>query len=76
MHKANMGLLISRYSLRRPALSELGPGFRRGDGGAAGDFGAGRDSHREVRRVLAGHQAEGSGGARRHRVPHLFRPAG
>ena len=33
------------------------------------------DRDRALRRILARHQAESRGGARRHRVPHLLRPA-
>ena len=35
----------------------------------------GQDRHRALRRLLARHQAEGRGRARRDRLPHLLRPA-
>ncbi len=41
----------------------------------AGHLREGRHRDRALRRVLARHQAEGGGGARRGRLPDLFRPA-
>ena len=35
----------------------------------------GQDRHRALRRLVARHQAEGRGRARRDRLPHLLRPA-
>ena len=41
----------------------------------AGRFGQGRDRDRALRRLVARHQAEGGGRARRGRLHHLFRSA-
>ena len=43
---------------------------------AAGHLGQGQDRDRALRRLLARHQAEGRGRARRDRLPDLLRPAG
>ena len=57
-------------------VRELRPAGRLPRAGQPGHQRQGKDRDRPLRAVVARHQAEGGGGARRHRLPHLFRPQG
>ena len=68
-------LLHRRRRHRAARVRELRPPARLRGARAARRLGEGRDRDRALRPVVARHQAEGRGGARRHRLPDLLRSA-
>src|ERR1043165_3143418 len=68
-------LLRRRRRHRRARLRQLRHPRRLRAARAARRRRQGQDRHFALRRLVARHQAEGRGGARRHRLHHLLRPA-
>ena len=73
---AHLQRLLDRWRRDRAAgLREFRHSGGLREARSPGHFGEGRDRDRQVRRILARHQAQGGGRARRGRLPDLFRPA-